>query len=256
MSNITQGIILAAGRGSRLNEMTASKPKCLTEIAGKTLIQWQFDAMRASGIDHIAVLRGYLKETLTPDTLKEEFSTIDNDRWNETNMVATLACAMELLLSQTCIISYSDIVYHQDHVAKLMSAKGDIVITFDTHWQSLWQLRFDNPLDDAETFIEDSGVLKEIGSCATTIEQIQGQYMGLIKITPTGWGQISDYLNSLSVSQRDRLDMTGMLSNLLSRGVTINTVPVSGKWAEVDTQCDLFAYEDQLSNNSWVHNWR
>ena len=52
-------IILAAGRGSRMKNLTSDKPKCLVQLNGKTLIQWQLDALNQAGISNIAVVTGY-----------------------------------------------------------------------------------------------------------------------------------------------------------------------------------------------------
>ena len=45
-----KGIILAAGRGSRMGVLTDERPKCLTVLAGRTLLEWQIEAMRKAGI--------------------------------------------------------------------------------------------------------------------------------------------------------------------------------------------------------------
>jgi len=52
-------VILAAGQGRRLLPYTESSPKCLIELGGKTVIEWQIDALRATGFDDINVVAGY-----------------------------------------------------------------------------------------------------------------------------------------------------------------------------------------------------
>ncbi|AHZ78133.1 MULTISPECIES: NTP transferase domain-containing protein [Pseudomonas] len=52
-------IILSAGQGRRLLPYTESSPKCLIELGGKTVIEWQIDALRARGFDDINVVAGY-----------------------------------------------------------------------------------------------------------------------------------------------------------------------------------------------------
>jgi L-glutamine-phosphate cytidylyltransferase len=52
-------IILSAGQGKRLLPLTAETPKCLLPIQGKTLIEWQIDALSAAGIDRVSVVVGY-----------------------------------------------------------------------------------------------------------------------------------------------------------------------------------------------------
>ena len=143
-----RAIILAAGRGSRMKELTKEHPKCLIQLKGKALIDWQLDALREAGLNEIAVVSGYKRELL------EDLDVLEfhNDRWVETNMVSSLACANEWLSNSPCIVSYSDIFYESLAVKSLMAISASIAITYDPNWITLWSKRFNNPLLDAETF--------------------------------------------------------------------------------------------------------
>ena len=55
----TKAIILAAGRGSRMGDATASKPKCLNVLNDKCLLDWQLLSLRDAGIEEVTVVRGY-----------------------------------------------------------------------------------------------------------------------------------------------------------------------------------------------------
>ena len=57
-------IILAAGKGERLHPLTENKPKCLVELFGKSLLQWQISAFHEFGIDDITVVSGYKSEEI------------------------------------------------------------------------------------------------------------------------------------------------------------------------------------------------
>ncbi|MBI2969504.1 MAG: phosphocholine cytidylyltransferase family protein, partial [Gammaproteobacteria bacterium] len=64
MSNVqyrsyTRAILLSAGQGRRLLPLTESRPKCLLEVAGKSIMEWQVDALLSAGIDEIVVVTGY-----------------------------------------------------------------------------------------------------------------------------------------------------------------------------------------------------
>lgn len=253
---MTQGIILAAGRGSRMRAQTEDKPKCRVSIAGQTLLDWQLAALRAAGLANVLVVRGYLAERLQGD-----FDTVDNPRWSQSNMVVTLTCAAERLSQGPCVVSYSDIVYRAEHVRKLLAAEGDIRITYDLDWEALWSLRFPDPLADAETFDAPGGRLREIGNRPQSRADIKGQYMGLLYFTPRGWNVVREHLDSLPGAELDRLDMTALLKRLLARDVAITAVPVRGGWCEVDSESDLAAYEDALtradaSGPAWTHDFR
>jgi hypothetical protein len=70
--------------------------------------------------------------------------------------------------------------------------------------------------------------------------------MGLFKVTPTGWGTIARARADLDPVARDRLDVTALLARLLRQEVRIDTVPVSGRFFEVDREADLALYERWL----------
>jgi choline kinase len=238
-----RAVILAAGRGSRMGEIGDERPKCLVELAGKTLIERQIAALRGGGAEAVGVVRGYRAEMIDYPGL----SYFHNGRWAETNMVMSLAAASEWLAAGTVIVSYADIFYGRDLVANLAAAPGDLVISFDRAWRQLWTERFADPLADAETFRTDpSGRLTEIGNKTTTIDDIEGQYMGLLKFTPRAWEAVSALIADLAPKARDRLDMTSLLRHLLGRGFPIATLGTQGQWGEVDNPTDLALYHRMI----------
>lgn len=236
-----QGLLLVAGRGSRMGDLNA--PKCLSTLAGRTLLERQLAALRAGGVTRIGLVRGYRAELLSPP----DTTLFDNPRWSETNMVATLRVASPWLRSGPVIVSYGDIFYGCELVSRLAAAQGDIVVAYDLHWRSLWERRFAEPLSDAETFrIMEGGRLVEIGGRAARLDDIAGQYMGLLKFSPAGWRVAEDTLAQLPQPQQDGLDMTALLRRLLADGVAVWTVATSGNWGEVDSMNDLRLYEEMV----------
>jgi choline kinase len=155
-----KAIILAAGRGSRMKHLTEERPKCLVELHGKALLDWQLGALREAGISEIAIVTGYKRELLANRGLTE----FHNPRWAETNMVASLACAQDWLRKGTCIVSYSDIFYSVCAVKALIASESFLALTYDVNWLKLWSKRFGDPLLDAESFrLSSENTLAEIG---------------------------------------------------------------------------------------------
>lgn len=236
-----KAIILAAGRGSRMKNLTEERPKCLVELHGRPLLEWQLAALRGAGIEQIAIVTGYKRELLSNRGLVE----FHNPRWAETNMVASLACAQEWLRGEPCVVSYSDIFYESSAPRLLMETDAELAITYDPNWRALWESRFEDPLSDAETFKMDAQrVLLEIGQKPMRIEDIQGQYMGLLRFTPAAWSKVESLRATLDDRLRDKLDMTGMLQRLIAgHGARILALPYSERWGEVDSAEDLAVYE-------------
>jgi L-glutamine-phosphate cytidylyltransferase len=246
-----RGIILAAGRGTRMETMTSNQPKCLTELQGKALVDWQLDAMKTAGITKISIVVGYLGHTIA-NKAEHHF---ENPRWADTQMVASLCAARPWLQKQPCLVSYSDIIYDAKTVKTLVTCEHDIAITYHTRWLELWEARFEDPLDDAESFrLNDQGQLLEIGGKAHNVRDIQGQYMGLLKFTPQGWTKVEGVLKTLAPEVLDKLDMTSLLNLLLKVGIDIHTEAVDGLWYEVDTKSDWELYRKWLQKRPYHAN--
>ncbi|UQZ91343.1 hypothetical protein C4J81_18775 (plasmid) [Deltaproteobacteria bacterium Smac51] len=253
-----KAVILAAGRGSRLKRHTDDLPKCLTELAARPLLYWQLEALSQAGAGEIAVVSGYqsgkIKELAGSGPAP--FTALENVRWAETNMLASLLCAADWAGGEECLISYSDIVYPAAHARQLMGDKNPVALTYDLQWEKLWSLRSGgDPLFDAETFRAEGGLLKDIGLKPQSLDEVRGQYMGLLKLTATGWRIWLETCRAMGQAV-DRTDMTGFLRKLLAEGVKIGAVPVSGAWCEVDTDGDLEKYEAALAAGNFSHDWR
>ena len=233
---------MAAGRGSRMKEKTEILPKCLTELFGKTLLEMQIKSLQNSGVEEIGIVTGYKAEEIT-----KRFPTLKyfhNDAWSETNMVSSLLKANEWLESDSCIVSYSDIVYTSEAVELLENVSAEISIVYYTKFLELWKQRFENPLEDLETFkIDDNFNLIEIGQKTKNLEDIQGQYMGLLKFSPNGWEKIKNTMKKNLPRPIEKMDMTSLLNHALKNKISIKTVPYDELWLEVDNQNDLALYE-------------
>jgi choline kinase len=240
-----RALILAAGRGSRMGALGDDRPKCLVELDGRPLLDRQIAALRRGGADEIGIVRGYRADMLNFPGL----SYFDNLRWEQTNMVMSLAAAAAWLRAGPVIVSYADIFYRGELVQGLAGAPGDLVISFDRDWRRLWSRRFADPLADAETFRADAaGQLLEIGGKTTRIEDIEGQYMGLLKFTPAAWSAVESLLSGLDAATRDRLDMTSLLRRLIAaKAVSIRTYGTHGQWGEIDNPGDVALYQSMLA---------
>ena len=246
----TRGIILAAGRGSRMGSETLSKPKCFNKLASKKMLDWQLNSFKKANVKNICVITGYRSEMIFGS-----FKTIKNKRWSDTNMVSSLFCASKF--NGNSIVSYSDIVFKNEYVKKLENSQDDIVILADKCWEELWKLRFNNPLDDAETFKSHENNLIEIGKKTNDITNIEAQYMGLLKFSSKGWNLMYNLYKSYKDEERDKMDMTSMLNKLLENNVNVKIIFVRGGWCEADTHNDILVYENELKKqNNWKFDWR
>jgi choline kinase len=255
---VTIAIILAAGRGKRLGNLGESSPKCLLEIAGKTILEWSATSLKSAGISLIYLVSGYRSEQVESLARTLGIRAIHNPEWDTTDMVYSLMLALNQIEStQKLLVVYADILFHSNHVSRLLKQSHDIAITYDRDWLRLWQLRFEQPLDDAESFRVNEGVVTDIGSKSKSVKDIQGQFMGLMLLRSDGQKQFEEAWQKQDRSTKNRIQLTQMLQLLMKNGAPPGACPISGNWCEVDSQTDVLAYQRQLAGNQrWSHDWR
>ena len=244
-----KSLILAAGRGTRINEITRSYHKCLIKLQKKPLLKWQINALSECS-SKICVVTGY-NESKIKETLKQinNITFVRNKEWKSSNMFYSLLCAKEWVGNNDLIISYSDIFYSKLAIKKLYMEKSDISIIYDPNWYMLWNMRFNNPLDDAETFkLDNLSFLKEIGSRPKTIKECEGQFIGLIKISKNGWSIINKNIEMIKERVK-KIDTTTLLNFLILKKVKIKAIPITDTWGEVDTFSDYKLYKKLLIKN-------
>lgn len=240
-----KAVILAAGRGTRMQALTEHKPKSLVEFNGEALIARAVRSLRAGGVAEVGVVAGYRAALLAPyaDRL------FMNEAWSSTGIFHSLSMATAWLAQATCLISYSDIFYSPQLVADMLAAEGDLVIAYDANAVALWRQRFDNPLLDLERFsLGEDGCVREIGGRATDLEEIQGQYMGLLRFTPAGWRAIQAARDGLGAGARDNVDMTTLLARLIQCGHPVRAVANRSPWGEIDCPSDVEVYQRLFPN--------
>lgn len=246
-------VILAAGAGSRMGRLTRRRPKALLPLAGRRLLDWQYAALAAAGIDQVSVVSGHAAEALPAAGARE---LIHNENWQQSGPVASFACARPQRFER-CLLVYGDGVFHPDLPRALRASTADIAVTVDRRWQELWSLRFADVLADAETLRRQQGRLVEIGGRAADAAAIEAQFTGLVCFSRQGWQQALAALDTLAPARRERIDTTSLLALLLQRGVAIEAIDVAGRWCEVDSARDLALYRLLARRRpGWSHDWR
>ena len=252
-----KAIILAAGEGKRLRPLTNNTPKCLVNLFGKSLLQWQIETFRSCQIDDISVVTGYRSELINLPRLK----IFQNKKFETTNMVESLFCASQELSEQT-IVSYGDIIFEKKVLDKLIQSKADFSVIVDKNWKRYWEIRFDNPLFDAESLkIDTDDNITSIGQKTQKIDEIEGQYIGLMKFQNAGLEKIKKFyekIKSQSTNNSNPINplvsfqqsfMTDFLQGLINDGCKLKAVEIENGWLELDTINDYNKYTELYSKN-------
>lgn len=242
----TKVIILCAGIGSRLRPFTNQKPKSLVELFNKSLLSRQIEVLENFNLD-IFLVGGFQSSQL----LKISKNLIINDEYQSTNMLWSLFKAKDIL-NGDLIISYGDIVYSPYLINDLLKDNNQISIPVDLNWLEYWQTRQNDVLSDVETLeFNENNFLLDIGQKAKSIDDIQGQYMGLIKLNKKGCEIFKDHFNKHKkinlindISLREAY-LSDFLYSLIKDSIPINVIPHKYKWVEIDTVGDLNSNENK-----------
>jgi len=117
------GIVLAAGRGARLNGTAGNLPKCLVRLGGMTLVERQIAALRLCGITDIAVVVGCEAERVRR-SCGRGVQFVENTRFAQTNSLYSLWLARPLLLDGFVVMN-CDVVLHPQLLDDLLTARHE-----------------------------------------------------------------------------------------------------------------------------------
>ncbi len=243
-----RAIHLAAGQGTRLRPITDDRPKPLVELGGQSLLERNVETLERAGVDDQLVVTGY-----RADQIRDlGYETVHNDVYDETEMVYSLFCAADQFPEdRELLISYGDILYEQSVVEEILACDAPMCVVVDRNWRELWAERFDSPLDDAETLqVDDQGHITEIGSRPAGYDEIEGQYIGLLKVRHDYLDEFEAVYGELSDGGTTSVEMTHFIQHLIETGWFVQVVPIEGNWLEVDTIEDLNWYQSELDRET------
>jgi len=239
-----KAIIVAAGPGSRLNPLTNEKPKCLLEVGAKTILQRALEALRANGIERIAVVRGYCSQLIDYPNI----TYYENPNYRENNILRSLFYA-EREMDGDFIFSYSDIIFGSEIVAKLIECEAEIAVTVDTNWLQHYEGRDLHPISEAELVKLENGQIVKIGKEVVIPNEAHGEFIGLAKFTKSGAEAMRTAYHRIAeerpaapfqhAASLEKAYMTDMIQELVDNGSLVQSIDIKGGWMEIDTPQDL-----------------
>jgi choline kinase len=118
-----RAVILAAGRGNRLRDVTGNRPKCLARVGALTLLGWQMRALNSCGIHDIAVVAGYGADEVRREC-GGETQFVVNTRHDTTNSLYSLWLARHLLMDGFIVLN-CDVLLHDQLLRDLLMAPAE-----------------------------------------------------------------------------------------------------------------------------------
>lgn len=124
-----QAVILAAGRGTRMGDLTMDRPKPMLEVAGKTLLQHKFDVL-PEGVDEIIVVIGYLGDVIQ-NTYGDSYNGTRIRYVTQENPVGGTADALwqaKDLLTGKFVVMMGDDIYVREDIAACLAHEWALLV--------------------------------------------------------------------------------------------------------------------------------
>ena len=233
-SRHVHGVVLAASRGAALGEVTASRPKCLVDIRGRTLLARLLATLGEGGVHDVTVVRGYAREAI----LADGFDVVDNTDFASTGEAASLACAMPRVAGEV-VVAYGDVLLRRYVLAGLLASAADVTVVVDSALRPQADPRDLVSADPPDTaaYLDDRPA--RLTGTAVAREAASGEWIGLMHASAQGTERLRETLAGM---QADGTLRSAGLLDVLDRVRTRCTVAVhaiSGHWLDVDTLTDL-----------------
>lgn len=132
-----QAIILAAGMGKRLKELTQDRTKCMVQVNGVALIDRMLHQIESRHLSRIVIVVGYEGEKLMKyiDTLgiRTPIVYVQNPIYDKTNNIYSLALAKDYLCQDDTLLFESDLIFEDAVIDQLLDDPRETLALVDKY---------------------------------------------------------------------------------------------------------------------------
>jgi UDP-N-acetylglucosamine diphosphorylase / glucose-1-phosphate thymidylyltransferase / UDP-N-acetylgalactosamine diphosphorylase / glucosamine-1-phosphate N-acetyltransferase / galactosamine-1-phosphate N-acetyltransferase len=226
MTSIEKAVILAAGRGTRMRELTAELPKPMIEVRGKPVLQHIVEGLRDAGIAELLIVVGY-----RADAVRDFFG--DGARYNVAIRYKTQTVqdgtgrVVELArdFAATCpfLLAYGDILVDPANYRRFVVLPDDVEAI-------LTVTRGEDVSKGGAVFLDDTMHLVDLREKPKPGEPTSPWYnAGLYAFRPG----IFDFTAKLKPSPRGEYELTDAIRDLAQSGKKVKALELTGDWADV-----------------------
>jgi choline kinase len=226
---VLTGVILAAGSGTRFNG-GGVQPKCLAAFDGTPLIDLQVRALRACGIDRIAVVVGFAADTVR-QACGPGVRFIENSRFAETNSLYSLWLARSVL-QDGFVVMNCDVLFPTAILADLLTARHENALLVS------YPEADDPEFGDEEMKIQvRQGRVAKIGK-HLSVHDTDGENVGIVKFGAAGARTLIPVMDRIVESGSLR-DWAPRAFGIFAREHPLYAIGTRGlPWTEIDTPED------------------
>ena len=222
-----RAIILAAGIGKRMSEVSEGMPKCLIPFKGKTILERQLELFKQANIKDIVIVTGFKKELIQKASPKAKH--IFNKDFETSNNITSVLKAEKEILNNDCIITYADILFDKDTLIECKKSRNSCLVV--------------SKQGDSEQVRAFNKRVVEIGNHLDKLGN--SRFIGLAKIRAKDTGLFLHTIKLLLPEYKDRY-YTKAIRKMIMYDVIFSAIK-SGKWAELDTPENQKEIGDLLS---------
>ncbi|MDQ3419821.1 MAG: phosphocholine cytidylyltransferase family protein [Acidobacteriota bacterium] len=221
-----RGIILAAGKGSRLNGTAGESPKCLVKVGGVSLVERQIDVLRGAGIDDITIVVGCHAERVRHDC-GQGVTYIENARYAQTNSLYSLWMARPLLYEGFVVLN-CDVLFQPVLLDDLLRSQHEDALLLE-HRECAGA-----PYGDEEMKVKLRGGRVVDMSKDMDPAQADGENLGIVKFGATGAAALVQIMDRLIAAGGTR-DWAPKAFAAFAQTNDLFTVGTRGlPWIEID----------------------
>lgn len=226
-----RAVILTAGRGGRLREITGERPKCLAQVGGVSLLERQLQALRGCGLTRIVVVTGYGDV----DVRRICGPTIDfvhNIRFADTNSLYSLWLA-RTLLTDGFLVMNCDVLFHQQMLVDLVTSPYEDALLMAPACDAA-------PYTDEEMKVRVRGGRVVDISKAIEPHEADGENVGIAKFSAAGAAVLVEELDAMVANGVVREWLPAAFARFCHRR-TLHAVDHRGfPWIEIDSPEDYW----------------
>ncbi len=251
-----KAIILAAGQGARMGEVTKDIPKPLIKLNNKPILIHQIESLNSNGIKDISIVIGFKKDKVKEACKNHKIKFYEFDQFKEKGLIEGLYSAKEEL-DEDVLLIYGDVYFEREVISDLLKEDHDFSIGVDT-------ANKDDPSDKEEVenyygvemkkgstkVAIDNGFVKDI-SKKIEKNKISGTYVGITKMKKVIAIKVRNKIKEL-IDKGDIKKYPGpsyLWKDLLSNGQKIHPVFINpNSYIEIDYPEDLERAKEMFEN--------
>jgi UDP-N-acetylglucosamine diphosphorylase / glucose-1-phosphate thymidylyltransferase / UDP-N-acetylgalactosamine diphosphorylase / glucosamine-1-phosphate N-acetyltransferase / galactosamine-1-phosphate N-acetyltransferase len=226
MSNISKAVLLAAGRGTRMRELTAELPKPMIKVRGKPILLHIVEGLQAAGIKNFLIIVGYHGDAVrsyfgdgTCFGLQIKYATqVVQDG---TGRVVDLA--RDFVDQSPFVLSYGDILVDPGNYKAIVDLADDV--------EAIVSVKQNEDVSKGgAVFVNERMEVTDIREKPPSGELASAWYnAGVYAFRPS----IFNWTSKLQPSPRGEYELTDAVRELAQSGRKVQAVELSGEWADV-----------------------